>query len=178
MSENEKTEAAGIRPETVESELDTVQKLSESEELRGQSFNQRAAWLLGFVGVVLTLTVGQAREVVSTDLGSVGEPVSVGLLAIAAVLLLWAAKLAIDVLKPQDIWHIEREEVERYASRVYVSEERPLVEGRTMRGLIRQFSEEREANNTKSEVFEQSARRLLWSFGFLAAQWLSSSWWR
>jgi len=147
-----------------------MQKLSESEESRGQSFNQRAAWLLGFAGVILTLTVGQARQVVTTDLGWVGEPLSVALLAITAGLLLWASKLAIDVLKPRDVWHIGREEVEHYATQAFVSEEKPLIEGRTLKGLIRQFSEERGANNDKSKLFEKACLRLLWSFGFLAAQ--------
>jgi len=170
MSDNERSAAAGIREDTVESELDTMQKLSESEESRGQSFNQRAAWLLGFAGVILTLTVGQARQVTTTDLGALGEPFSAALLAIAAALLLWASKLAIDVLKPRDVWHIGREEVERYVTQAFVSEEKPLVQGRTMKGLIRQFSEERAANNDKSRIFEKACLRLLWSFGFLAGQ--------
>jgi hypothetical protein len=105
---------AVIVPETVEALLENAKALADGEQDRGASLKQRAGWLLGFIGVTLSLLLGQAREFAHSDLGSVGKPLAAALVLVALVFILDAARWALKTLAVVRLWHVDAREAMRY----------------------------------------------------------------
>lgn len=154
--------------ETVEALLENAKALADSEDARGASFKLRAGWLLGFLGVMLTILLTQARELPHAKLGALGTPVAGAFVVLALVFILGAAQLALKTLSVVKLWHVEPAEAEKYATYEYVSQQPEDARGKMLRGWVKQFAAERPANSAKAEELQRAFRRLLYGFFALA----------
>ena len=77
------------------------------------ALNSRAGWLLGFAGVILTLSGAQAQKVLNeaSALGEVDRPMAVAFLAVAVVAVGIAAICALQVLRLRPAVQISDEEL-------------------------------------------------------------------
>ncbi len=158
-----------IEPETVEALLDNARALADGEQERGASLKQRAGWLLGFIGVTLSLVLAQTREFARSDLGGVGKPVAAALVLIALCFILDAARWALRTLSVVKLWHVDPEEAQRYPSWAYVGKRPEVARGEMLQGWVRQFADERPANDIKAEELQRAFRRLAVGIAVLAA---------
>lgn len=168
-SEDEELIEPHIKPETVEALLENAKALADDEQERGASLKQRAGWLLGFLGVMLSLLLGQARELMRTDLGSVGKPLAAALVLIALVLIVDAARWALRTLSVVELWHVGPEEARRYPTYRYIGKQPEVARGEMLQGWVRQFADERPANDRKAQELQRAFRRLTFGIGVLAA---------
>jgi ABC-type Co2+ transport system permease subunit len=87
-------------PGAVEAILGQLDHWLQDERRRADSLSQRAAWLLGFCGVILGLGASQADELLqrSSELGSVGRPLAAIALGLAVIAVAVSAALSLRVL--------------------------------------------------------------------------------
>jgi hypothetical protein len=159
-----------INPATVASYLENARELARDEQARGQSLKTRASWLLGFLGLVLTLVLTVIGGLATgDDLGPCLTPVAAAIGVIAVAVLLDSARWALKALSIAQIWHVGIAETDRYPSEEFVSKETVIAEGEMLQGWVRQFREERAANDIKATQLETAFARLAVSFLVLAA---------
>ena len=161
--------AAKMKPETVEALLDNAKALAAGEQERGGSLKQRAGWLLGLLGVTLTLLATQAREFGRSDLGAVGTPLAAGLVLIALVFILNAARWALRTLEVVSIWHVHVDEAKRYPTWAYISKAPEVARGEMLHGWVKQFADERPANDAKATQLQRAFANLTAGICVLAA---------
>lgn len=149
-----------IEPETVVALLANAQALAGGEQERGDSLKQRAGVLLGFLAVILTVLLTQAREFARSDLGAVGKPLAAALVLIALVFVLDAARCALQTLALVELWHVDVKEAERYASWAFIGKAPEVARGEMLRGWVRQFADERPANDLKAKQLRRAFSRL------------------
>jgi hypothetical protein len=165
-----------IEPETVTALLENAKALADGEERRGDSLKQRAGWLRGFLGVMLTVLLMQAREFSRSDLGSVGKPLSAALVLVALVVLIDAARLALRTLSVVNLWHIGPDETTHYPSYRFIGKPPAEARGEMLQGWARQFAEERPANDIKAEQLQGAFRRLTSILGQIVVLRFSAGW--
>lgn len=158
-----------IEPETVEALLENAKALADGEQERGASLKQRAGWLLGFIGVTLSLLLAQTREFARSDLGGVGKPAAAALVLIALCFILDAARWALRTLSVVKLWHVDPDEAQRYPSWAYIGKPPEVARGEMLHGWVRQFADERPANDVKAEELQRAFRRLAIGIAVLAA---------
>jgi hypothetical protein len=159
---------AVINGATVEAYLTNAKALANDEETRGASLKQRAGLLLGFEGVMLGILLTQASQLTSDRLGAVGTPIAGVLVAVGVLLLIDAARYALQTLSIVKVWHVGPEESDRYCTYEFLAKDVAIAQGEMLRGWTRQFSEARTANDGKAEQLQVSFTRLLLSMGTLS----------
>ena len=160
--------AKQVVPDTVEALLENAKALADGEDARGASLKLRAGWLLGFLGVMLTILLTQARELPRADLGAIGTPVAGTSVIIALGFILASARLAVKTLSVVQLWHVEPAEAQKYPTNEYISEQPEDARGKMLHGWVRQFADERPANNIKATDLQKAFQRLLYGFFALA----------
>jgi hypothetical protein len=163
----------GSKP--VELATDRVAKDYDRALDQSQHVSQRAATLVGFAGVTLALTATQARVLVTgsetgsgkTDLGKVGEPLSMLLLAIASTLLGLGIALLIRGLVPRrtatgprDLFRISLKDL-RYVRRASARESADEVRGFLMSADLALLAEQRKVNDGKFKDLAWGSRLVL-----------------
>lgn len=73
----------------------------EAERRSAENLGARAAWLIGFSGVVLALTAALGRDAGARDLGAVGEPAAESLFIVSIAILLAAALVSTFAVSPK-----------------------------------------------------------------------------
>lgn len=157
-----------IVPETVEALLENAKALADGEQDRGASLKQRAGWLLGFIGVTLSLLLGQARAFAHSDLGSVGKPLAAALVLVALVFILDAARWALRTLAVVPLWHVDAREALQYPNWGSITKKPEVARGEMLQGWVRQFADERPANDRKAQELQRAFRRLTYGVVILA----------
>jgi hypothetical protein len=158
-----------MQPATVEALLENAKALAAGEQERGVSLKQRAGWLLGLLGVTLTLLATQAREFGRSDLGAVGTPLAAGLVLIALACILNAARWALRTLEVVSIWHVHVDEAKRYPTWAYISKAPEVARGEMLHGWVKQFADERPANDAKATHLQRAFANLTAGICVLAA---------
>lgn len=161
--------APKMEPETVAALLENAKSLAADEQERGASLKQRAGWLLGLLGVTLTLLATQAREFGRSDLGAVGTPLAAVLVLVALVCILNAARWALRTLEVVSIWHVHVNEAKRYPTWAYISKAPEVARGEMLQGWVRQFADERPANDAKATQLQRAFANLTAGICVLAA---------
>jgi hypothetical protein len=137
----------------VEATLQQLRSSLADEEKRGDTFGQRASWLLAFCGVILGLGASQGDELLSRsrDLGSVGRPlaavalgVAVLAVAVAAGLSLWALFLA---RRRRSLTVLSLKEIEKATAADRLVETKTWHELREIRLLQKRIPSLRALNN-------------------------------
>lgn len=73
----------------------------EAERRSAENLGARAAWLIGFSGVMLALTAALGRDAGALNLGAVGEPVAESLFIVSIGILLAAALVSTSAVSPK-----------------------------------------------------------------------------
>lgn len=136
-------------------------RLHDQELTSADSIGTRAGTLIGFAGVVLTLTVALSREAFGpgVDLGSVGDPVAAALFLLAVLFLLAAAVQGVRSARPR-----ERARVNPQVFDTYRDERSSVSAADEHFGRKQQDVAERLARSN-----EDRARTLQWGFRWLGA---------
>jgi hypothetical protein len=139
----------GINAETVTSLLGNVRELLRDEDQRASGLNTRGSGLAGFAGIILALT-GVAAKTGGSLHGTLRDAVA-AMAAAALVFLVLAVLVAtFGVLLPTSGTSIAMSEVRRYPTYEFISQPRVMIEGATLRGLIRALDRERARNHVKA----------------------------
>ncbi len=139
--------------ETVHALLETVRELLRAEETRATSLNTRGSGLAGFIGIIVSLSGTVGRDVLAAGLAMEARIVAVALFVAAlGVLITSVIVVVLRVLAPQSYRNIAMAEVSRYALPEFVNQDKVMVEGRTMRGLIDALASERDRNDRKARA--------------------------
>jgi hypothetical protein len=150
--------------------LENARELARDEQARGQSLKTRASWSLGFQGLIVTLVLPVIGDLATgSDLGPGLTPIAAAIGLIAIVILLDSARLSLKALSIVQMWHVNPEETDRYPTDGFIAKETAIAEGEMLHGWVRQFREEREANNIKAEQLGVALRRLAHGIAVLAA---------
>jgi hypothetical protein len=173
MNESSSSGAASapgnVRADTVDALLETVRDFLKAEDSRTQSLVGRGSGLAGFSGLVVSLSGLIARDLIGTSSETWVRYVASAFLGAALVLLVATIVVVVlGILWPRSYDTIAMEEIERYPYPEFVCEEKVMIQGRTMRGLVTALASERKRNARK-------ARWLKWAYGLLMVGLISVS---
>lgn len=157
-----------INDKTVEALLDEVRDLYEAEDKRAQSLNTRGSSLAAFVGLIVSL-VGLVGRTQTTDLSQGVRIALVALLVAAVVLLLASFGAVLAVLLPSTGLTIKFDEVKKYPTWEYITQEKVMAQGRRLRGLIKVLATERNRNERKARWLKTGFLLLGGGLLFIAA---------
>jgi len=128
-----------INKDTIEVYAERARNDLKAEADRAEQFNQRGTAFLGFAGITLALTATQGRELVGQEstLGALGQGLAIGLVALAAALIVLGGLVAIPELLPRegDFFQLALEEYERFGSPEYATREPVFALGNLMLSL-------------------------------------------
>jgi len=142
--------AAKPNPETVEVLLDGVRRMLSDEDGRGESLNSRGAAVAGFLGIVIAL----AGSVEATTSSSGGEyhAIAAGLAGIALVALVASVGvIGWGVLLPSGGKAISMEEVEKFPTWQFITQEPVMTRGYLLQGAVGTLKRDRDRNNRKAK---------------------------
>ncbi len=148
-----------------------VRELLRAEETRATSLHTRGSGLAGFVGVIVSVSAAVGRDALSADLSD-----GLGLLAVALFATALAALLAavlcvvLRVLLPQSHETLAMSDVRRYPLPDFVFQDKVMVQGRTMRGLIEELGSQRGLNDARARGLQHSYTLLLVGLGLGSGQ--------
>jgi hypothetical protein len=138
-----------IQPETVEALVQNVRGLITDEEQRASSLMSRGSGLAGFAGIILALAGVGARS--THGLGGLLRPIVVSLSAAAFVSLALAVVIVVlGLLVPRRGASVSMDEIRQYPTNAMASEDRVIVQGAFLRGLVRALEDERRRNHQRS----------------------------
>ena len=100
--------------------------------------------------------------------GSVGTPVAALIALAAVVVILLSARPALRALDVVELWHVGEREARDYPKNRFIRKPVTQARGEMLQGWVRQFCEEREANNEKADDLACAVRRLSGAFVILA----------
>jgi hypothetical protein len=170
MSPTEGDKAHRPKEDTVDALLDAVRAFLAEEDGREQSFNTRAGGLAGFVGIIVTLATAAGRIALDQDpsclatvLGATAFAVAMGGLVVSLVI------AVTKVLVPQEGAAIAMETIENYPNWMYVSQEKVMVQGELLQGLISALAKDRQRNSSKAKWLRRAYKALLVGIAALAA---------
>lgn len=161
--------AADVQGETVEALLENAKVLAHDEETRGVSLKQRAAWLVGFQGVILGIVLSKATSFAEGGWGAVGTPLAGVATLLAVFAILHSVRPALRVLGVVQLWHVRADVVRSYPTYGFICKSPTQARGEMLHGWARQFAEERAANDNKATELEEAFRRITGAFLVLAA---------
>jgi hypothetical protein len=157
--------------ETVHALLETVKDLLRSEEARATSLNTRGSGLAGFIGIIVSLSVTVGRDVLSADMALSARLVAIVVFVAAlGVLVASVIIVVVRVLAPVSYRNIAMSEISRYALPEFVQQEKVMVEGRTMRGLIDALASERDRNDRKARSLGRAYNLLVAALCLVAGE--------
>ena len=164
--------APQLPPEdTVDALVDTVRDLLRAEEARATGLNTRGSGLAGFVGLIVSVTVGLGQGALAVRLADAWRIVAIALFILALfVLVATVATTVLGVLLPQSYRSIATAEVRTYATHAVVSQPKVLVQGRVLRGLIEALATERLRNDGKAIWLRRSYKALVLGLALAAAE--------
>jgi hypothetical protein len=138
---------------TVKELFEIVRALWDDERSRGQGLEAKTSTLAGFTGAILALTATLGREVLTLDLGQVGDPVQRLLFALAVVALVVGALIAVfGVLRPQERRAITVSALRKFSEFPLVASPPVEVQGRMIVTLVNALEHERYVNNRKAKL--------------------------
>jgi hypothetical protein len=156
--------------ETVDALLDTVRDLLRAEEARAAGLNTRGSGLAGFVGLIVSITVGLGQRALVVGLSDPWRVAAVSLFILTLVVLVaTVATTVLKVLRPQSYRSIATAEVRTYATSAVVSQPKVMVQGRILRGLIEALATERQRNDGKAVWLRRSYTALVAGLTLVAA---------
>ena len=148
--------------ETVEALVRTLRHFLDTEDAREQSINTRAAGVVVFGGVVLSLLVSIARPILAEDLADGWDEASIALFVTAIISLLVAVTSALFfVLVPRQSASIAMDEIERYGELETLVQPPIQVNGVLLEGLIRLLAIDRERVSLKTTWLTRAYRALV-----------------
>jgi hypothetical protein len=155
---------------TVDALVETVRDLLGSEEARATGLNTRGSGLAGFVGLIVSITVGFGQRALAVKVADAWKITAAALFVLALVILVaTVAATVLRVLLPQSYRSIATAEVRRYATRALVSQPKVMVQGRVLRGLIEALATERLRNDAKAIWLRRSYIALVVGLALAAA---------
>jgi hypothetical protein len=168
-----------IVSETVAELLSTVRDLQRDEDQRGSSLNARGSGLTGFVGLILSIAAA-AVAATGTSAGAGlhhGVRVLTGTLVAAALVILAIAVVVVvaRVLSPTQGWSIAMNELERYPTWEFISQETVMVQGRLMRGFLAALERDRARNAMKAKWLRRSYWLVCVGLGLVASAGVAST---
>src|SRR5262245_38438529 len=140
-----------LNEETVAELLEIVRGLAAAENARTVAFDSESTWLGGFAGTILALTTGIGLDAFALSLDPALHDALVAFYVAGAALLAAAAAASLSVLLPASFFTIATTEIERYPFPPFVSMEKVMLQGRTLRGLIEAVKQERAVNRRKAQ---------------------------
>jgi hypothetical protein len=151
-----------VKPETVEALLETTRQLIREEDTRAESLNVRGGGLAGFAGLIAAVAGPLGAAALSDGLNrTVRYVVAIALVA-ALIALVGAVTAAIaGVLWPKTYSTLGMEEIERYPTYAYITQERVMVQGIALRGAISILTKQRSLNGIKAGWLVWGYRGLL-----------------
>ena len=139
-----------IKPDTVEALLETARELLRAEDARAESFLTRGGAAGGFAGIIASLAGGLGAPAIAEDLGRVrwiaGLSLAVGLAALLGSLCI----IVVGVLWPRSFETIATSELAQYPTWAFVSQNREMIQGRTLRGIVSSVAQVRARNDARS----------------------------
>jgi hypothetical protein len=140
-----------INNDTVEALLSEVEDLIDAEESRSQSLMSRGTGLAGLVGLIVSVVGLVAGRMSSNALDAAPVGLVLGFfIAGVACMLLAVLAVVVFVLLPGTGYTTSLEDVRRYPTWEFITQEKVMVQGRRMRGLIRALERERSRNTRKA----------------------------
>jgi len=142
--------------------LDVLWRLLDEERQRDQSSIARAVGVVGFAGLVLSLSNTVARPALRAPLAEWADILTFVLFVGATLLLAAAIAVALfGVLQPRASIALGSAEIASFDKPTFVFADVAMAQGRVMRGLVSALLRQRARNSKK-------ARALRWSYGLLA----------
>jgi FtsH-binding integral membrane protein len=158
-----------INRETVKSLLENVRELLKDEESRASSLTARGSGVIGFAGIILSLTAAVAARTGHSLHGTVRDVVT-ATSATAFVFLALSIVVAVrGVLLPTSSSTIAMTDIEKYPTWAVIVQEPVMVEGEIMRGLIRALARERFQNQHKARWLRGAYTLLALGLGAVTA---------
>lgn len=152
----------GIKPETVDALVDAVRDLLQAEDTREQSFNTRAGGLASFVGIIVSLTTAGGKLAFDEHLSHRATILGTVAFGVAMAALLVTLLMAIvKVLVPQESAAISMKTIQRYPNWEYIAQDKVMVQGEILHGLIAALAKDRERNSSKATWLRRAYIALL-----------------
>jgi hypothetical protein len=170
MPPDEARETKEIKDDSVEALLEAVREFLKDEDGREQSFNTRGGGLAGFVGIIVTVATASGKVALDEDpsclatvLGGIAFAVAMGALVVSLVI------AVTKVLIPQEGAAIDMKTIDDYPNWRYISQEKVMVQGELLRGLITALAKDRQRNSSKARWLRRAYKALLVGVAGLAA---------
>lgn len=137
-------------------------------ELRSaDALGSRAATLLGFCGLILTLASALARDSLARDLGAVGRPVAAASLIAGIVVVIGAALLAASMITPRQRGRTNPAVMRSLRASADTETE---IYGRLSKSMITLAGEEGAKNDQRGRVLRHAIRTVAVGLVLLAIQ--------
>jgi uncharacterized membrane protein (DUF485 family) len=149
--------------------LDIAREQAKAEvNVRGE-LNNRAGWLLGFAGVILTLAGAQAQKVLSeaAALGSIDRPLAVVFLAVAVIAVGLAAYFALQILRLRPAVQISSKQLTAMSRSSAIKGPQAYVRGAMLKNIAEETVEDRGANDTRRMWLKRASFALVVAAVFL-----------
>lgn len=158
-----------VNPETVETLYAAVGEFLSAEDAREQSFNTRAGGLAGFVGIIVSISAAVGKVALDEDPSewatiAGGIFFGVAMIALVASLLISITR----VLIPQEGAAIAIGDIENYPNWGHIDQEKVMVQGKILRGLVTALAKDRQRNDKKATALGRAYAALLVGIGALA----------
>lgn len=151
-----------INEETVETLVENVREMLKDEDAREQGFNVRAGGLAGFLGLTVSAAIAVAKLGLDTPLSGVAIVCAAISLAVSFGALLTSLALAVvKVLLPQESAAIAMSTIEKYPNWEYIAQQKVMVQGEILHGLIAALAKDRERNSSKATWLRRAYVALL-----------------
>jgi hypothetical protein len=151
-----------INEETVETLVENVREMLKDEDAREQGFNVRAGGLAGFLGLTVSAAIAVAKVGLDTPLSGVAIVCAAISLAVTFGALLTSLTLAVvKVLLPQESAAIAMSTIEKYPNWEYIVQQKVMVQGEILHGLIAALAKDRERNSSKATWLRRAYVALL-----------------
>jgi D-alanine-D-alanine ligase-like ATP-grasp enzyme len=156
---------------TVKELFEIVQRLWDEERSRGHGLEAKTSTLAGFTGAILALTASLGREVLTLDLGQVGDVAQRVFFALAVTALVVGALIAVfGVLRPQQRRAITVAALRQFSEFPLVASPPVEVQGRMIVTLVNALENERKINDRKARLSRLAALALAVGLAGVALQ--------
>jgi hypothetical protein len=163
-------DAPQINPLTIGVGLDEVRRTLDDEEQRGRHLDSKALQILGFVGVIFTLTATLGGTVLTqVNLGS--ERVAVAYLFVSSLgTLLCAAVAAVLAVRPAEYFGLDEDALEKFGYEPRIYDPPWQLEGDILLGLIKPLRAARIKNDAKARWVKRAAALVVPALVVVAAE--------
>ncbi|MGH3041372.1 MAG: hypothetical protein ACRDNG_06500 [Gaiellaceae bacterium] len=152
MPSDEAQDILKIKGDTVDTLVRAVRAFLKDEDGREQSFNTRAGGLAGFVGIIVTVATASGRIALDEDPSGLATVLGTVAFTVAMVALIVSLVIAVTkVLIPQEGAAIDMKTIEDYPNWRYISQDKVMIQGEILRGLIRALAKDRQRNSSKAK---------------------------